>query len=249
MFAAREITERKHQDMLLHSMDFRDPLTQVLNRRGMMDRLHMEMRAADAQSASVALLYLDLDSFKPINDRWGHEAGDELLIQLTQRIQSALRANDSLARLGGDEFVVLLPQAKREEALTIARRLCQSLNATWVLNAESVVASAPIGLAFYPMDGRTADEVLRCADKALYEAKAPGRACVRSSKTAKIRLTLMLSQCTKSNKSLYFLQDSIQIERFSEDLDEQIRSCISKVCLRPTHEYHRHAHMLFKRSH
>jgi PAS domain S-box-containing protein len=109
VFSAREMTERKQQDLLLQSMAFRDPLTHVLNRRGLMDRLQEAMHGTGADSRALALLYLDLDGFKPINDRWGHKAGDELLVQLTQRIQSGRRGSDSLARLGGDEFIVLLP--------------------------------------------------------------------------------------------------------------------------------------------
>lgn len=179
IFSAREITDRKKQELLLQRIAFRDPLTNVFNRRALMDRLESASTGADGVPTGFALLYMDVDSFKPINDQWGHDVGDELLVQLTQRTQMELRPWDVLARLGGDEFVVLLKNVNRDKAVKIASRICHALQYPWHLGFGTVEASVSIGVAIYPDAGVTAHGLLRSADTALYQAKAAGRGCVR----------------------------------------------------------------------
>jgi diguanylate cyclase (GGDEF)-like protein len=143
-----------------------DPLTGCLNRRGFAERLEAELARAEREGGEVALVQLDLNGFKEVNDRYGHAAGDELLRWVGATMQALLRGSDATGRLGGDEFALVLPGVPADEARAVAARTVAAL-------AERVGSAA--GVAVFPVDGRDGDELLRQADADLYLAKAQPR--------------------------------------------------------------------------
>ena len=177
VFACRDISARKAYDQHLQTLAYHDPLTGAPNRRFLMDQIQLMIDQASTGS-SFAVLYLDLDRFKPINDERGHDVGDELLIEFASRLKQNLRANDLYARIGGDEFVIVLAQVNEAQAVTIAERLCLALQAPWTLPCGELKTTSSIGVALSPDAGLSVHTLLRHADEALYEAKRAGRACV-----------------------------------------------------------------------
>jgi diguanylate cyclase (GGDEF)-like protein len=166
-----EAANRKLRHLASH-----DALTGLPNRLLLDDRITQTIAQADRQSHEFAVLVIDLDRFKIINDSLGHRAGDELLREVAQRLKSAVRSVDTTARLGGDEFVILLgPPITHSEALAVARRAIQLMEPSMRLLGIDVHISPSIGMAFYPNDGRTADTLLAHADAAMYTAKERGR--------------------------------------------------------------------------
>ncbi|HBT82027.1 MAG TPA: hypothetical protein DEB35_00870 [Desulfuromonas sp.] len=172
----RDITERKQ----LHERVWRqanyDALTGAPNRLLFFDRVQQTLARAEREGHHVALLFIDLDHFKEINDTLGHEAGDELLRQVAQRLTDCLRKTDTLARMGGDEFTVLMPQFKDPAVMSIvAQRLLGRLSSPFQLPGGDGRISGSIGIAFFPEDGKDAASLLRAADAAMYQAKERGR--------------------------------------------------------------------------
>jgi len=163
-------TERQaavNQHQALH-----DALTGLPNRALLGDRIGQAIRQADREMVPAALLLLDLDRFKDVNDTLGHHYGDQLLVQVGQRLQAALRESDTVARLGGDEFAVLLPRiATAEGAVAVARKLQDTLQEPFPLDGLNLEVEASIGLAAYPEHGGDPDELLQHADIAMYVAK------------------------------------------------------------------------------
>jgi len=163
----------------LQRLAFCDPLTGVPNRALFDDRLRQALARADRhaggpKAAPVGVLYIDLDGFKPINDSYGHAAGDVVLRQVAARLRTICRQADTLARLGGDEFVVLLEQVReREEIEVVARRIVQALARPYALTERSVLLASSIGIAVYPDHG-PAERLMACADAAMYAAKRAG---------------------------------------------------------------------------
>jgi diguanylate cyclase (GGDEF)-like protein/PAS domain S-box-containing protein len=159
-------------DFLAHH----DALTRLPNRILFHDRLSHGLDRAQREGRPLALLYLDLDRFKDVNDTLGHLVGDELLQEVARRMTGAVRAGDTLARLGGDEFVLLLEDdASAQQAAVVARKMLE-LFATPICIAEHrLVVTASIGISLYPGDGEDADTLLKHADRAMYEAKSRGR--------------------------------------------------------------------------
>lgn len=157
-----------------------DPLTQALNRRAFLDRTNVEASAMQRHGHAACLLMLDLDKFKSINDTHGHAAGDEVLMACASAIQTVLRGADVLARWGGEEFIVLLPQTQAADALSVAERMREVLQALQPAHwPAGVRVTASIGLATWP-PGLAVDVAIRLADAALYAAKAGGRNQVRT---------------------------------------------------------------------
>jgi diguanylate cyclase (GGDEF)-like protein/PAS domain S-box-containing protein len=173
----RDITQRKSFERELSRLAFTDTLTALPNRALLLDRLTHALARADRQMRKVAVLFLDLDRFKVVNDSLGHASGDGLLVEVANRIRSCLRSGDTAARLGGDEFTVLLEDVLDEsQALEVAERIAEALRVPVLLDGREVFISASIGIALSsPTIG--ADQVLRNADLALYRAKADGRSC------------------------------------------------------------------------
>ncbi|QIL43962.1 EAL domain-containing protein [Acidovorax sp. HDW3] len=176
LFSAQDITEHKQrQEQLQHLAHF-DPLTGLPNRVQLAQRLQDAMAQARQAGQLLGVAYLDLDGFKPINDRLGHEAGDRLLIAAGARMARSLRSSDCVARLGGDEFVILLPGlGTRSDCEHKLQQLMQRLATPYTLDTERVTITASIGYTLYPEDDADADTLLRHADQAMYQAKQAGR--------------------------------------------------------------------------
>ncbi|UCE31175.1 MAG: sensor domain-containing diguanylate cyclase [Burkholderiales bacterium] len=173
---ARDITERKRSEAELEHRAFHDPLTGLANRALLSDRLEVALAHAERNGCQLALMYVDLDRFKAINDRWGHAAGDRVLLEIGRRIASLVRSVDTVARLGGDEFVILLAALPSQElAIGIADRLIDAVARPVDLGFDTVAIGASVGVSFFPRDGRDAISLGRNADRALYEAKSAGR--------------------------------------------------------------------------
>ena len=172
-----DITEHKLAAERIQLVAHHDSLTGLPNRLLFNDRLNQAVSLAKRDSRQFALLYLDLDRFKPVNDTLGHTAGDEVLQAVAARIRSEVRESDTVARVGGDEFAVILPDiARREEAETVARKIIAALVAPFQLDSQkqSIDIEASIGIALYPSDAQDADALIKAADAAMYGAKQVG---------------------------------------------------------------------------
>jgi diguanylate cyclase (GGDEF)-like protein len=155
-----------------------DPLTGLPNRSLLNEHLGRNLRRAHREGQQFALMFIDLDGFKLINDRHGHDAGDDLLSVLAGRMTDQLRGTDTCARIGGDEFVVMLETVQSPESATqVADKILQCLSTPVQRGPLSLQVSASIGIALYPQDGTSADALLTLADDAMYQAKTRGKNC------------------------------------------------------------------------
>jgi len=174
-----DITERKLKEDHVEHMAYHDALTGLPNRSLILDRLQQAQTEAELTGNMVALMFIDLDKFKPVNDLHGHSIGDLLLKSVAERICGCLRKTDSAARIGGDEFVVLLPAIPAvKNAVDMAERLRQALNLPFLINDLILNISSSIGLAVYPEHAEDSQSLIKHADIAMYYAKAEGRNCV-----------------------------------------------------------------------
>jgi diguanylate cyclase (GGDEF)-like protein len=175
-FVARRVTqhERIHSTEL-HGQARLDGLTGTPNRTGADELMERQLLLAAETGRPFALLFLDLDRFKDINDTYGHSAGDELLAEVVHRLTAHLRQDDMLARVGGDEFMAILPGAGMDTARQTAERLIKAFAQPFQLHGKKLQASCSIGGAVFPTHGETREELLKCADTAMYEAKRAGR--------------------------------------------------------------------------
>ena len=175
-----EIKERKQAEQRAHELSTRDPLTNLLNRRALIQQLEHAVASSDRSGTGFALLFLDLDKFKPINDTYGHETGDELLRQVAARLMAAVRVADIVARLGGDEFAMLqLYPPSPANGGVLAEKLLRELAQPFLVSEREVRISASIGIAVCPVDAASPDGLMKKADLALYHAKSAGRNCYR----------------------------------------------------------------------
>jgi diguanylate cyclase (GGDEF)-like protein len=171
-----DIDARKMQEEQIRHLAHHDMLTGLPNRLLFGDRLRQALLAAQREEHRLALIFFDLDKFKPVNDRYGHAVGDLLLQQIATRLRTILRASDTLARLGGDEFVVLLPRvAGTGDARKVAEDILRELNRPFMTEGFTLYISASLGVAVYPDGALDANSLLRNADAAMYEAKLHGR--------------------------------------------------------------------------
>ena len=171
-----DISALKESQDRLEQMAYFDALTGLPNRRLLSDRLNQAIGHAGRSTRLLAICYLDLDGFKPINDQWGHAAGDMLLIDAARRLMANVRAGDTVSRLGGDEFVVLLGNLAHFDECEIAlERIRTALNQPFQLRNGEARISASMGVTLYPLDGADPDMLLRHADQAMYQAKQAGR--------------------------------------------------------------------------
>lgn len=171
-----DISERKASEQRIHYLATHDPLTGLANRAMFMDQMNTSLLIAKRHKTRFALLFLDLDHFKEINDSLGHAAGDALLIESARRMRHGLRASDLLARQGGDEFMALLHDIhSMHEALGVAEKIRRALNETFIIDAHECLVSASIGIALYPDHGKDLESLTRSADAAMYRAKMNGR--------------------------------------------------------------------------
>ncbi|MEI7430454.1 MAG: diguanylate cyclase [Betaproteobacteria bacterium] len=191
---SHDITERKQREDEVRQLAFNDLLTRLPNRRLLNDRLSQAMAANKRSGCYGALMFLDLDNFKPLNDRHGHDAGDLLLIQAANRLRSCVRETDTVARFGGDEFVVVVSEldADKAESIVQAEIVAEKIRATLsepyqltIKHAETGEAiveyqcTASIGVTLFIKQEHSQDEILKWADEAMYQAKAAGRNSIR----------------------------------------------------------------------
>ncbi|HWJ93667.1 MAG TPA: diguanylate cyclase, partial [Telluria sp.] len=169
-----EIVERRQAEARVHHMAYHDTLTGLPNRALLSDRLERAMLAAQRSERKLAVMFIDLDRFKNINDSLGHQVGDLLLLQVAGRLQETIRNADIAARLGGDEFVVVATLDTEDNASCIAQNLLRKLTPVYEVGGREVYVGASIGISVYPDDGTTPETLLKNADIAMYNAKKPG---------------------------------------------------------------------------
>jgi len=174
---ARDITERKRAEETINFQAYHDLLTNLPNRALLRDRLGLAISQSKREKAMLAVMFLDLDRFKNINDSLGHVVGDELLQQVSTRLKSCVREGDTLARFGGDEFTLLLPKIGngKEDIRKIAEKINEVLKAPFVIDDNELYVSASIGISIYPRDGTDMDALIKHADIAMYHVKDTGK--------------------------------------------------------------------------
>jgi diguanylate cyclase (GGDEF)-like protein/PAS domain S-box-containing protein len=171
-----DVSERKKLEERMETLAHYDALTGLPNRMLLQDRLEQAIAYAARLQQHFALLFIDLDGFKPVNDNYNHQVGDEVLKLVGQRIGAALRAIDTAARLGGDEFVVILTDIRDIDSTnSVAEKLVSALSEPYIVGEYTISISASIGASIYPNDEKTAQELLRSADEAMYQAKRTGK--------------------------------------------------------------------------
>lgn len=171
-----DITAQKETDARIHRMAHYDALTDLPNRALFYDRLQQVLAQAKRGNHGAALIFLDLDRFKAVNDTLGHHVGDLLLQEVAKRVRGCVREIDTVARLGGDEFTVLLSEVEdRESAAIVAGKIIAAFAEPFLLDGHELSSSTSIGLALYPRDADECEELVKCADSAMYEAKQQGR--------------------------------------------------------------------------
>ena len=173
---ARDITERKRVEEMIAYQAYHDILTDLPNRALFKDRLGLSIIQCQRNKTKLAVMFIDLDRFKLVNDTLGHVKGDDLLQQVSARLKECLRRGDTLARMGGDEFVLIMPELNdKTVAGEIADKFLAALQQPFYLGSNEAQISASIGIAFYPEDGSSMDELIRHADIAMYNVKAQGK--------------------------------------------------------------------------
>lgn len=172
----RYAVERKHAEQYISHLAYHDGLTNLPNRRLFLDRLEQALALARRTGRTLALLFLDIDRFKAVNDTAGHGAGDQLLRHIAERLKASTRASDTVARVGGDEFTVVLSEVSRtDDVVAYVEKLLEHLRAPLAVGAQSLAVTASVGISLYPEDGDTAEMLLDRADRAMYLAKEEGR--------------------------------------------------------------------------
>jgi diguanylate cyclase (GGDEF)-like protein/PAS domain S-box-containing protein len=171
-----DISAERAAEAKLHHMAHHDMLTGLFNRYSLKDRLEHSLAVARRNSGRVALMFIDLDRFKGINDTLGHHVGDELLVEVSQRLHKCVRDSDVVARLGGDEFVIMLTGLEHSSsAATIAEKVLSSVGEPYSIGPHLLYTTPSIGIAIYPMDGNDSEALMKNADAAMYHAKNAGR--------------------------------------------------------------------------
>ncbi|MCP4472249.1 MAG: EAL domain-containing protein [Gammaproteobacteria bacterium] len=173
---ARDISSRKKAEKLITFQAYHDLLTKLPNRVMLLDRLDLAIKQSVRTSETLIVMFLDLDRFKLINDSFGHVVGDQLLVEVADRLKDEIRTGDTLARLGGDEFMLLLPQpTTREQAESVAQKLIASLRQPFFLRNKEVYINVSIGIAVFPDDSADINTLIKNADMAMYEVKSTGK--------------------------------------------------------------------------
>lgn len=216
----RDITQRKEQQQQLQRMANFDMLTGLPNRNLFKDRLHQSMQFALRKEWLLAVIYLDLDMFKRINDTLGRAAGDELLKNVAKRLQDCLRASDTVARLGGDEFSILIEDVRYiGQVVLVVKQIIETMNKPFNINKHEIFVTASIGITIYPFENEGADTLLQAANIAMYKAKELGRNgyqfySVDMDKFALERLNMesRLRQALKNNEFILHYQPQVDLK-------------------------------------
>jgi diguanylate cyclase (GGDEF)-like protein/PAS domain S-box-containing protein len=214
-----DITEKKESEALIWQHANFDALTGMPNRRMFRDRLEQAIKKCKRDNLLLAVLFIDLDRFKEVNDAYGHDKGDILLVEAARRIRGCVRESDTVARLGGDEFTVILSELEATDRVeNIAQNIIDRLAAAFPLGDEQVFISASIGITLYPNDATEIDELLRHADQALYVAKGGGRnrfgyftPALQVAAQARLRLTKDLRQALELGQFSVHFQPMIHL--------------------------------------
>lgn len=220
-----DITQRKAAEDEIRNLAFFDPLTRLPNRRLVMDRLHQALVACHRSGRYGALMFIDLDNFKLVNDTLGHETGDGLLCEVAHRLTAAVREGDTVARLGGDEFVVLLedlspqPAEAGTQCRVIGEKVLHELARAYVLDGQELHSSCSIGIALFDRHQTAVDELMKHADLAMYQAKGAGRNALRffdpdMQATIMSRLTIEreLRQAVRDGELRLYLQPQFHVD-------------------------------------
>jgi diguanylate cyclase (GGDEF)-like protein/PAS domain S-box-containing protein len=171
-----DISESKASQERLHQLVNHDPLTGLPNRRLLNELLERALKLAARDKTQIALLFVDLDRFKSINDTMGHHAGDLLLTGVTHRLMTSVRECDTVARLSGDEFIIMLDGFKQADDVSIvAKKIIKSLQESFIIDGKEIFIGASVGISLYPQDGADANDLIKAADIAMYQVKADGR--------------------------------------------------------------------------
>ncbi|MFD2273121.1 diguanylate cyclase domain-containing protein [Undibacterium arcticum] len=177
---AAEIVERRQAEERAHELATKDPLTGLLNRRSLIASLDHAIERAHRNNEPIALLFLDMDRFKSINDTLGHDVGDELLRDVAARIMASVRKSDLVARLGGDEFVVLMQgMSTYRDVAKVAEQIVQAATPPFKVGHHQIKTSVTIGIGLFPQDGNSTQSLMRSADLAMYHAKQERRGSVQ----------------------------------------------------------------------
>ena len=171
-----DITEHKRYQNRLHELVNHDALTGLPNRRLLNELLEHAIKRAERENHQIALLFIDLDRFKAINDSLGHQVGDKLLYEVSRRISHAMRESDVVARLGGDEFLVMMDMINNQaDAEHVARKIIHALQIEYIIDGKEIFISASIGISIFPKDGNDVDSTIKAADMAMYQVKNKGK--------------------------------------------------------------------------
>lgn len=214
-----DIADQKlSEETLLRQTNY-DPLTELPNRRLFLDRLKQEVKKVHREGLMLALLFIDLDRFKEVNDTLGHKLGDQLLVEAARRISASVRESDTAARLGGDEFAVILSEMADPSSVDrIVESILHTLIAPFQIGNEKIYLSASIGITLYPNDATRIDDLLKHADQALYVAKNAGRNCssyftttLQQAAEARMRLSNDLRGALEDNQFRVYYQPIIEL--------------------------------------
>ncbi|MBT8436308.1 MAG: EAL domain-containing protein [Gammaproteobacteria bacterium] len=217
---ARDISSRKKAEKLITFQAYHDLLTKLPNRAMLHDRLDLAIRQAERSGETLIIMFLDLDRFKLINDSFGHVVGDQLLVEVAERLKAEIRTGDTLARLGGDEFMLLLPQpTSREQAEKVAQKLIASLQQPFYLKGKEVYINISIGISVFPVDSSDINTLIKNADMAMYDVKATGKngytfydAKIEHAAAEKISIESGLRNALKNDELEIFYQPQIDVE-------------------------------------
>ena len=173
---ARDISDRKKDQEMIHFQAYHDLLTSLPNRELFLDRMNLSISQADRKNYKSAVLFLDMDGFKFINDSLGHVIGDSLLQQVAHRLQETLRDTDTISRIGGDEFNILIPELKnREEAGVVANKILSAFSQPIILDNREITVTFSIGISIFPDDANSTEELIKNSDMAMYHIKGRGK--------------------------------------------------------------------------
>ncbi len=214
-----DISDRRRAEEQIEYHAYHDVLTRLPNRRLFTDRLALSITRSKRSGRALAVLFIDLDHFKTVNDTLGHTAGDELLLEMSMRLRNCVRGDDTVARLGGDEFTIILSDLRHpEDAVQVAQKILEAVEAPLVIGGITIELSTSIGIALYPVDGHDVETLLRNADSAMYRAKESGRnnyqLCTEEMKTRALeRLSLesRLRKAIQADQLLLMYQPQVNL--------------------------------------
>jgi diguanylate cyclase (GGDEF)-like protein/PAS domain S-box-containing protein len=234
-----DITSRKAAEEEINRLAYYDTLTSLPNRRLLIDRLQLAMATCDRNKSYGAVLFIDLDNFKELNDTQGHDVGDQLLVEVAHRLLACVRTGDTVARLGGDEFVVMLANLFDTEldvvprAESVATKVLASLNLPYLLNGQQYHGTASIGVTLFHGCEKSVDELLKHSDVALYQAKNSGRATLRFFDPS---MQQALELRARLNKDMHLALQAQQFQLYFQPQVDATGRCIgAEVLLRWEH--------------